>query len=320
VAVLKRRASFTSHRWVATTRRTLSRIFARASFMLAALTVAVSPTAARAQGSEIDRVLQAPGLDFSRLPPAAKKELSQVFTDEFDYCGRPLTIAASLKKDPCKHTRRLAVLAGVMANEGVNANEIITQLGKYNQTFQAKRIAFKHDERQCKGASAADAKITIAEFVDFECPYCNAVRPIIADVLKRKKDVRVCYQPFPLSGHANAIPATNAALLARDAGKFWPVHDALFDNQTQLSTDFIKGILKKNGLDPEALDKAIAENKFTPELNLSKELGKQGGVDATPTLFLNGRKLALNPTAEALSVGIEDELDWAAGKSAWPSN
>jgi protein-disulfide isomerase len=309
-------ASFTSPGWVATTRRTLSQKQARVLTFLAAATICW-PGLARAQGSEVDRVLQAPGLDFSRLPPAAKKELAAVFTDEFDYCGRPLTIAASLKKDPCKHTRRLATFAATMANEGVAANEIIVALSKYNQTFTAKRTTFKPDERLCKGP--ADAKITLVEFVDFECPYCNAVRPILAEVMK-KRSVRVCYQPFPLSGHANAIPASTAALFARDQGKFWPMYDALFDNQTQLSLELIKKLATKQGLDAAALDKALAGNKYQDELNASKELGKQAGVDATPMLYLNGRKLTLNPTADALLVAIDDELDWAAGKSAWPSN
>lgn len=310
-------ASFTSHRWVATTPRTLSQKPARVLLFLAAA-AAGWPLAAAAQGSEVDRVLQAPGLDFSRLPPQAKKELAAVFTDEFDYCGRPLTIAASLKKEPCKHTRRLATFAATMAAEGVSANEIIVALSKYNQTFSGKRTAFKPDERMCKGP--ADAKITLVEFADFECPYCNAVRPILTEALKKRKDVRLCYQPFPLAGHANSLPATIAVLAARDAGKFWPMYDAIFDNQTQLSVDLIKKLAAKQGLDPNAVGKAIADNKYQDEINASKDLGKQAGVDATPMIFVNGRKLTLNPTADALLVAIDDEADWAAGKSAWPSN
>lgn len=310
-------ASFTSHRWVATTRRTLKHKPACVLTFLAFVTLGwVSPAAA--QGSEHDRVLQAPGLDFSRLTPPAKKELAAVFTDEFDYCGRPLTIAASLKKDPCKHTRRLATFAATMAAEGVTANEIIVALSKYNQGFTARRVAFKPDEKMCKGP--ADAKITLVEFADFECPYCNAVRPILAEVMKKRKDVRLCYQPFPLAGHANAVPASTAALFARDAGKFWQMYDSLFDNQLQLSTDLIKKLCTKHGLDAAAFEKALTGGKYTEELNASKELGKQAGVDATPMIYVNGRKLTLNPTAEALLVAIDDELDWAAGKSAWPSN
>lgn len=310
-------ASFTSHRWVATTRRTLSQKPARVLLFLAAA-AANWPLSALAQGGEVDRVLQAPGLDFSRLPPPAKKELAAVFTDEFDYCGRPLTIAASLKKEPCKHTRRLATFAATMAAEGVTANEIIVALSRYNQTFSARRTAFKPDEKMCKGP--ADAKITLVEFADFECPYCNAVRPILAEVMKKRKDVRLCYQPFPLAGHANAMPATIAVLAARDAGKFWAMYDAIFDNQTQLSLDLIKKLAAKHGLDANAVGKAIADNKYQDEINASKDLGKQAGVDATPMIFINGRKLTLNPTADALLVAIDDELDWAAGKSAWPSN
>lgn len=310
-------ASFTSPGWVATTRRILGRSISWV-FPLAVLAATLAPEGAGAQGSEVARVLDVPGLDFSRLPAPAKKELAAVFTDEFDYCGRPMTIAASLKKDPCRHTRRLAQFAGVMAAEGLASNEIIIALSRYNQTFTARRHTFKTDEKMCKGP--ADARITIVEFSDFECPYCNAVRPMLADVLKRRRDVRLCYLPFPLPGHANALPATGAALFARDAGKFWAMHDALFDHQSTLSLELIKSLAAKQGLDAAAVHKAIADNKYQDEINASRDAGKAAGVDATPMLYLNGRKLTLNPTPEALSVAIDDELDWAAGKSAWPSN
>ncbi len=304
--------SFTSQKWVATTRRIVK------PCLLAALVV--STGAFGQAGTEPARVLTGiNGLDFSKLPASAQKELATVFTDEFDWCGRPLTIAASLKSpNACKHTRRLAVLAAAQAAEGAAATEIIVALSKYNQSFSAKRTAFKPDERMCVGP--VTARVTLVEFSDFECPYCAAARPMLEDAVKARKDVRFCYQPFPLSGHAHAIPAAQAALFARDNGRFWPMHDALFENQLSLSESFIKDLAKKQGLDVNALGKAMAAGKYVDELTASKELGKVAGVDSTPSLYLNGRKLTLMISVDSLAAAIDDELEWSDGKNTWPSN
>ena len=260
-----------------------------------------------------------PGFDFSRLPAPARKELVSVLTDEFDYCGRPLTLLASLKKgDSCKHTRRLVGLAATLAAEGAAATEIIVQLSKYNQGFNKSRAAFKPDERQCMGAK--DAKVTLVEFSDFECPFCAAARPILEDYVKPRASVRLCWMAYPLPQHPNAFFAGQAALFARDAGRFWAMHDALFDNQLSLSEDFIRGLLTKQGLDVKAFEKVLVSKKYLEELEGSKEAGKKALVESTPSIFVNGRKYPLGLNVESLSVAVDDELDWLSGNSAWPSN
>lgn len=303
--------SFTSQKWVATTRGTVK------SCLLAALLVA-GPVLA--EGTEPARVLSGiAGLDFSKLPASAQKELATVFTDEFDWCGRPMTVAASLKSGKaCKHTQRLATLAASQAMDGAPATEIIVSLAKYNQSFGGRRQAFKPDEKMCAGPS--NAKVTLVEFSDFECPYCNAARPWLEQSLKARKDARLCFQPFPLSGHPHSMPAAQGALFARDAGKFWQMHDALFENQMSLSEQTIKDLAKKVGLDSAALGKAISSGKYLDELAASKELGKTAMVDSTPTIYLNGRKLTLGISFEAIVASIDDELEWLEGKNSWPSN
>ncbi len=274
---------------------------------------------AQAQTDPTRALADVPGFDFSRLPAPARRELLSVLTDEFDYCGRPLTLLASLKKgDACKHTRRLVGLAATQAAEGTPANEIIVALSKYNQGFNKGRATFKPDERQCLGAK--DPKITLIEFSDFECPYCAAARPILEEFAKSRPQVRLCWMAYPLPMHPNAVYAGQATLFARDAGKFWQMHDALFDNQLSISEDFIRQLLGKQGLDVKAFDKARAAKKYLDELEASKEAGKQAGVDSTPSIYVNGRKYTLGLNVESLSLAVDDELDWLTGNSAWPSN
>lgn len=276
--------------------------------------------AAPAQGQDVARLISdLPGFDFSRLPGSARKELGAVLTDEFDSCGRPLTLLASIKKgDACKHTRRMVGLAALMAADGSTANEILVALSRYNQTFGRARATFKIDDRTCVGPSTA--KVTFVEFSDFECPSCSAVRPVLESFLKSRPTVRLCWAPFPLPQHANATLAGQAALFARDNGKFWAVHDALFDAQLSMSTETIRHVLQKHGLDLKAFDKALATNRWVDELDASKEAGRAAGVDSTPALYVNGRKHTLGFSPETLAATVDDELDWVAGNHAWLAN
>ena len=283
------------------------------------VSLVLTATVALAQTDPSRVLTDVPGFDFSRLTGPAKRELASVLTDEFDYCGRPLTLLASLKKgDACKHTRRLVGYGASLASDGAPASEIIVALSKYNQGFNKGRAALKPDERQCVGPK--DARVTIVEFSDFECPYCAAARPILEDFVKGKPNTRLCSMLFPLQQHANALYAGQAVLFARDAGKFWQLHDALFDNQLSLSEDFIKQLVTKQGLDVKAFEKALASKKYIDELEASKEAGKKAGVESTPSLYVNGRKYPLGLNVESLSLAVDDELDWLTGNSAWPAN
>lgn len=311
--------SFTSRGWVTTTARIVTRMFGGRGVVLALLAFA---GAALAQGSPTDpsRVLaEVPGFDFSRLPAPAKKELAQVLTDEFDYCGRPLTLLGSLKKgDACKHTKRMVGFAALLASDGNPGTEIINVLSKYNQTFAARRATFKTDDRMCVGATTA--KVTLVEFADFECPYCAMARPLLEEYVRAHPAVRLCQMPFPLSGHPHSTISGQAALFARDNGKFWPMYDALFENQLSLSEATIKDLAKKIGLDDKAVGKLFGTEKYVDELNASRDAGKAAGVDSTPSLFVNGRKLTLSLSQESLTLAIDDDLEWQGGNSAWPVN
>jgi protein-disulfide isomerase len=288
--------------------------------MSVAAAVCLGGSSALAQASDPARVLaDASGFDFSALAPQAKKELASVLTDEFDACGRPLTLLASLKKgDACKHTRRMVALAAVQAAGGLTASEILVSLSRHNQGFSRARASFKVDERTCLGPP--DARVTLVEFSDFECPFCASARPLLEAFVRTRPQARLCWAPFPLDVHPNAKLCGQAALFARDAGKFWAVHDALFENQLSISPDFVRQLLARQGLDVKAFEKAIAAGRYLDELSASKEAGKAAAVDATPTVYVNGRKHQLGFAPEGLATSVDDELEWMAGNNGWPAN
>ncbi len=263
-----------------------------------------------------------PGMDFSALPPAAQRELSTVLTDEFCYCGCPHTLGQCLKgHTTCQHAKRMARLAARQAVSGVPATEIIVALSEYYSAFRAARHKLEVDPRMCMGD--AKAPVTLVEFSDFECPYCGTARPLLEAFAKKNASrVRFCNVPFPLPMHANAVPAGQAVLWARDQGKFWEMHDALFENARNLSTANIVSIANKLGLKGAELQKALQAGTYAKELEKYKALGSSANIRGTPSLFFNGRAYdtQMGLTDEALTHSLEDELEWRANNNAWAAD
>jgi len=259
-------------------------------------------------------------LDFSSLSAPAQRELSQALADEFCGCGAPHTLAACVQNHTaCRHSRRLAQLAASFAALGATASELGVMLAHYNLSFREPRAKLPIDERMCVGDPKA--AVTLAEFADFECPICGASRPVLESfVRERAGKVRLCYLPFPLPQHANALPAGQAALFARDQGKFWAVHDALFENQKRLSPDVIRELLDRAGLSGAAWAKAAAKGAYTEELERFRQAGVAAKIQGTPTVFINGRILEFTPTADALQLALDDEQEWQAHRGTWTAD
>ncbi len=145
-----------------------------------------------------------------------------------------------------------------------------------------------------KGAPLKDAKVTLIEYADFQCPACHAYYPLVKQ-LQEFKNLSIVYRYFPLSQHANAWPAAQAAEAAGQQGKFWEMHNMLFDNQDNWSTSN----------SPEEIFDAYAQTlgldmtKFKADFNSAATKNKiqadyQSGasqVDGTPTFFLNNQKI-----------------------------
>ena len=258
---------------------------------------------------------------FSALSPAAQRELSTVLTDEFCYCGCPHVLGQCLKQHTCSHARRMARLAARQAVAGVPSSDIIVALSEYYRSFREPRKKLEVDPRMCMGD--AKAPVTLVEFSDFECPYCGTARPILESFAKKNAGkVRFCNVPFPLPMHANAVPAGQAVLWARDQGKFWEMHDALFENARNLNPEVIVGLANKLGLKGAELQKALQAGTYAKELEKYKGLGLAAGVNSTPSLYFNGRHYdsAMGVVEETLAHSLEDETEWRANNNAWAAD
>jgi protein-disulfide isomerase len=165
----------------------------------------------------------------------------------------------------------------------------------------------------------ADAKVTVVEFSDFQCPYCSRAATAV-DQIKEKYGTRVrfVFRQFPLPMHPNARGAAEAALAANAQGKFWEFHDKMFQNQSKLDRADLEGFAKDVGLDVAAFKKALDSKTYAADVDADMKLGESVAVNGTPTMFINGARVQ-NPTSfEAISAQIEGVLSGKPAGAAHP--
>jgi protein-disulfide isomerase len=152
------------------------------------------------------------------------------------------------------------------------------------------------------------APVTLVEFSDFQCPYCFRARETLRQVAERFGDsVRMIFKHLPLDIHPDARAAAEAAVCAEEQGKFWPMHDALFEDVRALSPKEIARKATRVGLDSARLDECLSSGRAATTIEADiKEAGLLG-ARGTPTFFVNGR-MHVGSNSEALMRLIDEEL------------
>jgi protein-disulfide isomerase len=185
------------------------------------------------------------------------------------------------------------------------------------QELRIVEVASKHElpvlNSPVKGP--ANAPVTLTLFSDFQCPYCSRMVPLLDEVLAKNPDkVRLVFKQFPLRMHNMAEPAALASLAAQEQGKFWPLHDLLFANSSQLSEEKIRSLAKQAGLDMARFDRDRNAPRLREEIKRDMALGQQAGVQGTPSLYLNGKLLRVRTPQEMQSLIDREAARAKAGK------
>lgn len=162
----------------------------------------------------------------------------------------------------------------------------------------------------------AGGKVTIIEYGDFQCPSCGAAHPQIKAIAEEYKDkIAFVFRNFPLTTiHPNARAASAAAEAAGLQGKYWEMHDLLFESQSEWSslaaterTDTFKAYAEEIGLDLTKFASDLASSNVNQKISFDQALGKKVSITATPTFFLNGEQLEPS-VANAVVQGSTTEL------------
>lgn len=154
-----------------------------------------------------------------------------------------------------------------------------------------------------------DAKITLVEFSDYQCPFCKRVRPTVWQLVEDYKDkIKYVFQDFPLGFHQYAKKAHEAARCAGEQDKYFDYNRKLFDNQGNLTVDDLKKYARELKLDSSKFDKCLETGKYTKIVEDSMNAGIEAGVTGTPAFFVNGIMISGAQPISAFKEIIDDEL------------
>ena len=134
------------------------------------------------------------------------------------------------------------------------------------------------------------AAVTLVEYGDYQCPYCLQAYPILVDLRERLGDtVRLVFRNFPLATiHPNAQHAAEAAEAAGAQGKFWEMHDHLFEHQSRLDDAALLRYAADLGLDVKQFERDLKKHTYAARVREDFQSGVMSGVNGTPTFFING--------------------------------
>jgi len=151
---------------------------------------------------------------------------------------------------------------------------------------------FKISTKDQPSLGNANAAVTIVAFTDYQCPSCAAIHPALERLVKESGDkVRLVARDFPLSQHAEAFKAAEAAEAAREQGKYWEYVQVLLQNQSSLSVEKLKSYATQLGLDRTRFDAALDSRKFAEMVQTDLDDGIKLGLKGTPSFFINGRRV-----------------------------
>ena len=154
-----------------------------------------------------------------------------------------------------------------------------------------------------------DAKLTLVEYSDFECPYCGRAAEVITKVKEKYgTKVRFVFRQFPLPMHSHADLAAQASLAANAQGKFWAFHDLLFQNQRDLERPSLEKFAQKAGLDMAKFKKALDDHTYADAVKADVKLGTEASVGGTPTMFLGAERVENGLDVDVLSAEIDRRL------------
>lgn len=197
---------------------------------------------------------------------------------------------------------------GEMMKEYPQVLAELQQMEKMNQPLdEAKTKLIADGDHPAFGPE--DAKVTVVEFSDFECPYCSRSAEAVTQIKEKYSDkARLVFRQFPLSFHKNAHLAAQASIAAHKQGKFWKFHDLLFKNQKELGRDKLEAYAKDAGLDMTKFKAALDNSLYAKQVDDDMALGKTVFVQGTPTMFVNGVRVQDPTNFVAISAAIDGAL------------
>jgi protein-disulfide isomerase len=259
---------------------------------------------------------------------AKARGVSPEALDQAEVVAKAVVTDAEVKTAYEKNKARFGSVAEAAALEQVRA-ALVQQRQTERRTAYTRELRARYDVRvllepyrvpvelaQAPVRGNPKAAVTVIEFSDFQCPYCQRVRPTMSRLRELYSDrVRFAFRHYPLDFHPQAQKAGEAAACAGEQGKFWEMHDRLWDNTNKLQVDELKAHAQALGLAPADFATCLDSGRFADAVEADLRAGQEYGVSGTPAFFVNGRPLVGAQPFEAFQQVIEDELARTGAKA-----
>ena len=252
-----------------------------------------------------ERVEVLTGVDTSELTDAEVEVWQDLINERLSPCGDPLSVGRCVAdKHKCGACVTAAHYLTRLVLEGYDKPTIERY---YTTRFDDKaKHDFSMDGAQVRGAPMAP--VTIVEFSDFQCPFCGAAYPELERIVSEFEGrVKLVFKHYPLPSHSRAVPASRAAEAAGRQGKFWEMHDILFQNQRKLEDADLARYADMLGLDVERFNADMKAEEVQQRIASDRKQGEAAGVEGTPSIYVNGRKF--DEPLKALPAYLKEELE-----------
>ncbi|MBI1833569.1 MAG: DsbA family protein [Candidatus Andersenbacteria bacterium] len=202
----------------------------------------------------------------------------------------------------------IVATVGIIIGAGLYTNRNAAQTGEVGPSVdQPERLSQEDDPV----LGAQDAKVTVVEFGDFQCPACGSLHPLLKQLKEEYADqsVKFVFRHFPLTQlHEHAQLSAEAAVEAQKQGKFWEYHDKMFESQPALTRADLEKYAQELGLNMEAFRTALDEHTHRDVVAADVADGRALGIRGTPTLFINDQHYTGSYSATALKSSIDSAL------------
>lgn len=221
-----------------------------------------------------------------------------------DKPDEPVTDGATIDCSNAETLKMITFCASPQAAELAVKNAEIKDGSKVEEAFSPLPIG------NSPTIGEKDALVTIVMFSDLQCPFCQQAHHVLKKLAK-DRDVRIVFKHAPLPFHQDAVPAAFASLIANDQGKFWEFAELAYANQNALSQEDLKKYAQEVGVDVSGYDAAFGSEEHMTVVQNDINLARNAGVEATPTIFVNGlRIVGLYPEEQMASL-IDMQIGYA---------
>jgi protein-disulfide isomerase len=278
------------------------------------LAAAVRPALAAHQPAT--NVSEIKDIDFTGLSEGQKKVALRLMNSNPCNCGCDMPIAACRRdmKSPCRRSLIFARTVVDAIREGKDEPAVLKVLQAKTAAFVEPKlpddagVVYTIDVINSPVRGPKTAPVRIVEFSDFQCPFCAELQKTLDQVLKAfPKEVQLVYKQYPLNIHVFARQAAAASLVAHAQGKFWELHDRMFQNFSNITDETIRQWAKEVGLNMTEFDKVLQSGRMEAAIQKDMADGASAKVLGTPTVFVNGKRIH-DRSFEGLKKVIQEEL------------